>query len=77
MISDAAVVALLEEAQRCGFKDGVVGEALFLYQKNYDNVHTSSPALTPAELDRTVLLPTAIMGVATIAQIENSDSSSL
>lgn len=67
MISDAAFAALLQETQRRGFKDGVLGEALLLYQKNHDDLHTSNPALTPAELERTLLLPTAIMGVVTAA----------
>jgi hypothetical protein len=68
VISDAAYTALSAEAQRRSVPSGVLGEALYLYQKNYTDLHVSNSALTDSDIERTCLLPTTIDSVLEGAQ---------
>lgn len=68
MISKVAYIALFQEVQRRGFREGVLGMALVLYQKNYDDLRSTNANLSTKDVERSLLLPTSIDSVITAAE---------
>ncbi|WP_349321672.1 hypothetical protein [Asticcacaulis sp. MM231] len=67
MISDAAFNAIQSEIQRRGLTEGVLGEALSLYQANHSDLRSSDPSLNARELERTLLVQTSINSLVSVA----------
>lgn len=68
MISDAAFTAISTEVNSRKASDGVFGEALALYQENYVDMKASNSALTPAGIERILLVPTTITSIVIVAE---------
>lgn len=68
MISEAGYNAVLQEVQRRGCNEGVLGTALVLYQMNYKDIKDSNPSMTAREVERSLLIPTSIDSVVTTAE---------
>jgi hypothetical protein len=74
MISDAAFAAVALEVQSRRSKDGVLGEALALYQRNFTDLQASNHALTVAQIEQTLLVSTSVSSVVSVAERQFRDN---